>query len=386
MKIAHLCLGNFFVENFSYQENLLTKYHVQMGYEVVVIASLESYDHDGNHIYLKGKFDYVNEFGVRVIRLEYSNNLFFCLNQRLRIYKGLSEILAQISPDIIFSHNLSFYDLYKVKNYLNKNREVKFFCDNHADYYNSARNWVSKFILHKIIYRLQVKKIIPFVDKAFGVTPMRCEFLIDMYGLPRNRVELLPLGVDDKDLVIDSEVVRAKVCSKLGIDQGSFIISTGGKIDRKKNLDLLFEAFLGINVGPVELVIFGSISEELSEEYLSVVNSHKNIHWMGWLNSEEVMDILSASNLACFPGTHSTLWEQSIGLGVPLVVKHWKGIDHVNFNGNLIFYMNGGALELQEILSRLIFTKEYYNMKRKAYNASSFFKYSDISKRAIGLN
>ena len=37
MKIVHLCLCSFFPDNYSYQENLLPKYHKRLGYDVEVI-------------------------------------------------------------------------------------------------------------------------------------------------------------------------------------------------------------------------------------------------------------------------------------------------------------------------------------------------------------
>ena len=52
MKIVHLCISAFYIDNCSYQENLLPKYHAKMGYDVTIIASLATYDKDGNLIFL----------------------------------------------------------------------------------------------------------------------------------------------------------------------------------------------------------------------------------------------------------------------------------------------------------------------------------------------
>ena len=37
MKVTHVCLGNAFHDHYSYQENLMTKYHKKLGYDVDVI-------------------------------------------------------------------------------------------------------------------------------------------------------------------------------------------------------------------------------------------------------------------------------------------------------------------------------------------------------------
>jgi hypothetical protein len=44
MKVVHLCLGCFYIDNYSYQENMLPKYHKLAGHEVSVVASLVSFD------------------------------------------------------------------------------------------------------------------------------------------------------------------------------------------------------------------------------------------------------------------------------------------------------------------------------------------------------
>ena len=47
MKIVHLCLASFYPDNYSYQENLLPKFHKELGYDVEVIASTQSFDEYG---------------------------------------------------------------------------------------------------------------------------------------------------------------------------------------------------------------------------------------------------------------------------------------------------------------------------------------------------
>lgn len=52
MKVVHLCLGCFFPDNYSYQENMLPKFHKQLGYDVEVIASLATFDKNGKASFL----------------------------------------------------------------------------------------------------------------------------------------------------------------------------------------------------------------------------------------------------------------------------------------------------------------------------------------------
>ena len=141
MRILHLCLGSFFVDNYSYQENILTKYHARMGHDVTVITSLFTFGEDGQGTFLGHPMEYDNSDGVHVIRLESRKpRIFF---STLRRFQGLFETVCRVEPDIIFSHNLSYADTTEIRKYIKSHPSVKLFADNHADYVNSARNWLS---------------------------------------------------------------------------------------------------------------------------------------------------------------------------------------------------------------------------------------------------
>ena len=60
MKIVHLCLGAFFPDNYSYQENMLPKFHKKQGFDVEVIASLETFDKDGKPSCYNEARQYIN--------------------------------------------------------------------------------------------------------------------------------------------------------------------------------------------------------------------------------------------------------------------------------------------------------------------------------------
>ena len=72
MKVVHLCLGSFYPDNYSYQENLLPKFHKELGYEVEVIASTQSFDEHGKVCYLPKAGTYQNEYDIKVTRLPYT--------------------------------------------------------------------------------------------------------------------------------------------------------------------------------------------------------------------------------------------------------------------------------------------------------------------------
>lgn len=380
MRVVHLCLGAFFIDGYSYQENLLPKYHVKQGHDVTVIASLETFDKDGRRTVLPAPSSYRDKNGFNVVRLAYKKP--FRWNRLFRHYVGLKKAIESAAPDVFFIHGACFGDTPVVRNYIKKHPSTKLFVDSHADWINSAKNWLSLNILHPIVWRHYSKVLEPYMIKCFGVTPMRCRFLKEMYHVNPEIIEYLPLGVDDEMIPDDRDGVRNSIRKELGVSETDFLILTGGKIDKLKNTHVLMKAFENINNPHVHIVICGVLTPEM--EYLKeTINANPNIHYLGWCNAGRVMDCMLASDLACFPGTHSTLWEQTVGVGLPGIFKRWPEMEHVNINGNCKFVKGDDAEELKSVIESLLFTENYLKMQELASEASHSFLYSEISKKAI---
>ena len=137
MKIVHLMLACFYIDNYSYQENYLPKYHKLAGHDVEIIASLFTFDENGNGKWLPKADKYINEYGIPVTRLDFAN---IPMSKRLRRYIGLADELSRISPDIIFIHGVQFSDISVVGKYVKANPNTKVYIDNHADFSNSAKS------------------------------------------------------------------------------------------------------------------------------------------------------------------------------------------------------------------------------------------------------
>ena len=223
MKIVHVCLCGPYSDNFSYQENLLTKYHSRMGFECHVISSIYMWNDSGKVVECKERI-YTNNDNVIVHRVEPKKSLF----SKIKKYKNVYMILENIKPQIIFVHGCNFGDITTILKYVKKNPVEKLYFDNHSDETNSATNWLSKQILHKIYWKNKIKPIIPYVKTFYGVLPKRCDFLKDIYKIPNDKIKLLIMGLDDDYL-------------NLKKDNDDVILSIGGKIDGKHQKLLLFE-------------------------------------------------------------------------------------------------------------------------------------------------
>jgi glycosyltransferase involved in cell wall biosynthesis len=276
--------------------------------------------------------------------------------------------------------------MFSVVKYIKRNPLKKLLIDNHADFSNSASNILSLYILHKIIWRYIANYAEPYTSKFYGVLPARVDFLINIYKLPNNKCELLIMGADDdKVFMARNSDIRQQIRNELGIGENDFLIITGGKIDidKKQTINLL-RAINELNIPNLKLLLFGSIIDELKKEIYQFVDN-KRIHYIGWINSEDVYNYFVASELAIFPGRHSVLWEQAVGTGIPCIFKYWIGTTHVDVGGNCKFLYSDQVEEIKTILREIFFDKEIYNgMKKVAEEAGiKKFSYCEISKKSI---
>lgn len=381
-KIVHISISGPYTDGVSYQENYLTKYHAKMGYQVFLIASEWMYDQNGQ-LAKASCNDYMDENGVRVIRLPLKGK--DNIQKKLRRYDGLMRYLEDIRPDIIFHHGCQSVEEATVVKYCKTHKNVRLYVDNHSDFSNSASSWLSKNIQHKMLWKYYAQMINPYVRKFYGVLPARVDFLIDMYDLPKDKVELLVMGADDECVQsAASPEVRNKIRKQYGIKKDDFLIITGGKIDLfKRQILLLMDAVNQINNPKVKLIVFGSVVDELKEQVYERCSSQ--VQYVGWVKTVESYEYFAASDLVVFPGRHSVFWEQVAGQGIPMVIKFWEGTTHVDCGGNVKFLKEDSVQEIIQVIEEVI-NVDYFKMNSMAKSVMAKFRYSYIAKRSIEIN
>ena len=384
MKIVHICLCGPVTDGWNYQDNMLTKYHRKMGHEVTIITSQSIWGKNGQ-LEIDTRSNYINENDVKVIRL--SNKVGKNVTSKLKIYKGLYKKIEEENPDILFIHGVGFLDIISIKRYLDRNKRVRVFVDNHCDFSNSATSWISLNILHKVLWKKMAKIIEPYTEKFYGVMPSRVNFLTDIYKTPKAKTELLVMGGDDEKIEEANNIeVINNLRQRLNIGKDDFIIVTGGKIDEAKTQTLLLmEAIKKINRDDVKLIIFGSVSKTLKNKFMSLCDDNI-IKYAGWINSDDSYKYFEMADLVVFPGRHSVFWEQAVAQGKPIVCKYWDGITHIDVGGNIIFLYKDTVDEIAETLNIILKDdkkryKEMLNVSDK--KAAQIFSYANIAQYSL---
>ncbi len=380
MKVVHVCLSNFFIDNYSYQENMLPKFHKKAGYDVEVIASLFTFDEHGKTAYLAKGGSYLNEYGIPVTRLEYAAPT--KLYKKLRRYVGLEEALEKAAPDVLFIHCCQFLDISVVVKYLKKHPDVKVFVDNHADRFNSGKNALSMNILHKIIWKSCAHRILPYTSRFYGVLPARVDFLREVYKLPADKCELLVMGADD-DVVEKQRTpeIREEMRKKYGIGDGDVFVVTGGKIDgNKKEIIDLMRAVNMSGRQNLKLGIFGAVVPSLQAAFDEQLSDR--VQYTGWKSPEEIYRDFAAADIVAFPGLHSVLWENAVAFGKPCIFRYIPGFTHVDLGGNCLFFEGNTPEAYLNAVSKALDNLD--SMEKAALEKGmKVFSYREIAKRAL---
>ena len=387
MKVLHICGACFYKENMGYQENLLPKMHKKLGYETHIVAMAQISSDDGTFKY--AEYDYINDVGIPVHIIKYKKfqlNLLNRLAVILKVYDDLYKKIDEISPDIIFVHGGQFYSIRDVREYVKENKNVKLFIDQHMDYYNEPKN--SKLMkLVNMFFGFELRKISGVVQKFWGTTPWRCQYLKDVYKLPQEKIGLLVMGGDDEKIPFnEASNIRNKVRESLNIEKDDFVLITGGRIDITKNIHLLMDAVIRINNPKLKLIIFGNTFDDV-KKYIEAGSKHKSIRYIGWIPSEDSYKYFLSSDLVAFPGTHSVLWEQACACGVPGVFNDWGGMHHVDLGGNCQFIDGNDIEAMKSVINDIVSNHiKYEKMKKIAQDMGiPQFSYLNIAKKAIGI-
>mgnify|MGYP000583775744 CR=1 FL=1 len=325
MRIAHICLSCFYNDGMNYQENQLVRQHVADGHDVLVLASTEVYNDKGQLTY-RDPGDYMGTDGARVIRLPYSTWLPHKVMRKLRFHPGVYDQIKAFAPDAILFHGGCGAEIVTVARYVRDHPETIFYVDSHEDWTNSAKNFVSREILHRMFYGNRLRKALPQIDMVLCVTTDTMDFVEDLYRVSRDKLEFYPLGgypLEDADYHQRREAKRAE----LGIAPDMTLYAQTGKMRPHKRLSETLRAFKASAGVTDRFAIGGVLLDETRDEVERLVAEDPRVVFLGWQSVEDLTDLLCAADIYLHPGRQSSTTQHSMCCRCALVLEdlpaHW---------------------------------------------------------------
>lgn len=320
MRILHVCLSNFFIDDRAYQENELVSEHVRQGHDVLVLASTQVHDDFGKRSFCQSG-EYETSDGAKVIRLPYHPLIPHYLARSLRVHRGVYDIVRGFKPDAILFHGLNAWELVTVARYVKLHPQVVFYADTHTDAINSARSFVSKWILHVGFYRPILHRALPQIRKILCISTITADFARDIYGVPEEKLEFYPLGghpVADEEYGRRREVKRRE----MGIGEEEVVFVQSGKQSGPKYLKEALEAFARVPDPRFRFVIAGLLMDEIKDDIEPLVDADSRVTFLGWQKPDDLADLLCAADVYVQPGRQSSTMQTSMCCHCAVVLEN----------------------------------------------------------------
>lgn len=330
MKIAFVCTGNTFTPSMLYKDNYFIKASVQNRFDTLVIATQFTYK-EGKRIKEHEGASSVD--GYRLVRVPYKKFMGNeCLTEKIRNSTELTDILISFEPDLVFYNCPQIYNITELEKLKKKLPNTKVVLDFSTKYINSAKNFLSKYFLHRVIYRAWLKKAVPFTDCITYVSPETLDFILKEYKLDKSKmVEVgLPAEIISKDA---RQKNRIEIRRKYGVKDNEILFVHSGKIGKLKKTVELLQCFSEHQNPFFKMVIAGSLDDEVKEEILNLVNKDHRVKYLGFVTGEYLTKLLCASDMYLQPGTISQTSQTAICCGSPIMFMRCPTNEEL-FNGN----------------------------------------------------
>ena len=335
MRILHCCLSCFYIDGYNYQENVLPRINKLDGHDVMILASTETYI-DNQRLGYVNPSEYINEDGIAVKRVPYKWLPSKFLQRKVRAYDGVQTVLNDFRPDVILFHGLCGAEILTFAQYKYTHKETRLYVDSHEDFNNSAHNYLSKYVLHKMLYKHAIDKALPAIDKVLYVSYECQTFIQQMYNIPDSILEFYPLG--GNIFPEDVRLARRKsVRTKCSIADKDILLVHSGKMKKAKKTLELVQAIHATSADNLKLFLIGSMPSEVSSAVMPIVEGDSRIEYLGWKNAEELMDYLCAADLYMQPGTQSATMQNALCCGSAAALYPYKS--HKCLLGDSVFYI-----------------------------------------------
>ena len=376
MKIVHIM--NYFNSSTNYQENHMLRQHVLDGHMAWMITSDRNFPHPdyehttkpylGERIIGTGRFV---EFGVNIIRLPVA------FEKRARNWLcGLFVELRNIDPDVIILHAL--LDLTTIRLLLARPMRARLLVDEHQ-----LPGQVDNSLLGKLIYTLFNflfrHCLLRKAEKIIAISDGCVQTLRNLFKIPPERIEVIPLGADD-DFFYPDKNKRSTFREERGISEDVIVIVHTGKLYEGKKAHVLVEAAAQVRTRrTIHLLIVGTPTQEYSLGFRECLeNSGLPYTYIPWLGQEDLARAYCASDIAVWPGAASISALEAAACGLPIIVTDDLTDRYQRGNG---FGIPFGSLDrLTEALEILVNDE---NLRIKMGNASAAYIKNELSWKVL---
>ena len=365
MRIIHVV--DYFQPQLGYQETFLAKEQAKMGHEVFVITS-DRYDpflySDNKRLLGESRIIDAGLFvedGIKIWRL---NTLF---ELRYAIWmKGLESKIQELQPDVVIVHRIVKFESIRVARLKKRLGTFKLIYDDHMSYRNTRSPLRVLYPLFRWTFSHLIQES---ADALVAIADDTKDFMVEKYGIPPERITVIPLGADDKLFRFDNDA-RKQVRKQLSLDAGEIVFIYTGKILPWKNLGLLIEAVrLLKSHANIKVLMIGDGSQAhiqgLKEE-IQVNNMQDIIIMHDAVPNKELYKYYSAADVAVWPFGASIGQREAMACNLPLIVSDSLQITELADYDSVLLFRDNDASDLAKKMETLLATEQRKEMGLKS--------------------
>jgi glycosyltransferase involved in cell wall biosynthesis len=389
MKIVHVV--DYLMPKMGYQELLLPKWNARHGHEVHIITS-DRFSPVPDYDQTWGKLLGPRICGTGITKIyDATLHRLPCTwewKERTWI-SGLKSKIKQLNPDVIFCHGSGSPTAMRVSAFC-KRFGMPLLMDNHM--VEAAKNNRISGRIYYSILKLTTKLILTRGVNCFlGVAEECCDFLAVEQGIPRSKIENLPLGVDTDVLHVD-DAAGAELRAKLNIPLSAKVVLQTGKLSTDKGPHILSQA-----MGPVMkqnpdawLVFLGAGEGDYLNTVLKPLKENEvmdRVKIIPFVPFSGLAEYYNMSDLCVYPAAASMSCLEAAACGkcvimADLPVGKWRAEKGVG-----LCYREGNIEELKEIITQLLFDdKRRLTIGQQAQKSVlAHFSYDKIANQAEEL-
>lgn len=208
------------------------------------------------------------------------------------------------------------------------------------------------------------------------------------FGLKDNQLVFAPHAIDNDRFIVndyESSLAAKDWRHKLGIKENHIVFLFAGKLEPKKNPDILIEAFAMLDANNAHLVMVGN--GELEEELKSKAKPLSNIHFIDFQNQSLMPVIYRIGDVFILPSqgpdeTWGLAINEAMACGRPVIASDKCGgaVDLIAHGENGFIFKNQNLPELVDTLRAFI--KQPGLIKDMGMNSLQrikFFTFEDIA-------
>lgn len=227
--------------------------------------------------------------------------------------------------------------------------------------------------IKQVLRKWVLKWVYQHIDKAFYVGTAN-KLYFEAFGLKKAQLVFAPHAVENARFAKDRSQESTTLRQQFGIGTDEILILFAGKLERKKNPELLLKAFIELDLNGVHLLFVGN--GELEEDLKIKTNPlppptpskggqnlslEKKVHFLDFQNQSQMPVVYQACDLFCLPSHGSgETWglavNEAMACGKAILLSDEVGcaVDLVKNGENGYIFESNQLIDLKSKLNLLL--------------------------------